>query len=227
MRTLRIARLCTLVPALLLCLPVLGYGQDLSAVASAKAEWIEYVSREDMFTINFPAQPKVDDIQWKTEFNLTIPGHVHHYDTADSHYSVTAVDYSNVQQIHADRVRGCTLYPDQCGNPYVAELRGAMEYAAWQFLKRDGKVTYFAYGNTDRIEGRRLQLTNADGSRTFAQILMHENHLYIFEATVPKSAPSPALFQQSVGFIDADGKRVRYNSIYSNAYPPPTRVQYQ
>ena len=90
------------------------------------------------------------------------------------------------------------MYPDQCGNPYVAELRGAMEYAAWQFLKREAKVTYYAYGNTDRVEGRRLQLTNADGSRTFAQIHMRENHLYIFEATVPKGAPSPALFQQSV-----------------------------
>lgn len=200
----------------------------LMSGAGRAQEWIEYVSRADMFTINFPGQPKVDDIQWKTEYGLTIPGHVHHYDTADSHYLVTAIDYSNVQAMHAERVKGCTGYPDTCGNPYVAELRGAMEYAAWSFLKRDGvKVTYYAYGNTDRVEGRRLQLTNADGSRTFAQMLMHQNHLYIFEATVPKAAPSPALFQQSVGFIDANGGRVRYNSIYSNAYPAPTRVQYQ
>ena len=216
MKNLRVARLSLLVPALLLFLPGVGLGQ----------EWIEYVSREDMFTINFPGQPKVEDIQWKTEFGLIIPGHVHRYDTGDSHYLVTVVDYSNVEKLHADRVRGCTLYPDQCNNPYVAELRGAMEYAVWQFLKRDAKVTYYAYGNTDRVEGRRLQLTNADGSRTFAQIHMRENHLYVFEATVPKGAPSPALFQQSVGFVDANGTRVRYNSIYSNAYPPPTRVQY-
>jgi hypothetical protein len=179
-----------------------------------------------MFTVNFPGQPTVQDINWETEYRITIPGHVHRYDDGQSHYSVTVVDYSNVQKIHADRVKGCTLYPDQCGNPYVAELRGAMEYAAWSFLKRDAKVTYYAYGNTDRIEGRRLQLTNADGSRTFAQIHMHENRLYIFEATVPKGAPSPALFQQSAGFLDKNGGRVRYNSIYSNAYPAPTRVQY-
>jgi len=66
-------------------------------------------------------------------------------------------------------------------------------------------VTYYAYGNTERIEGRRLQLTNTDGSRTFGEIHMHENRLYIFEATVPKGAPSPELFQQSVGFIDKNG----------------------
>jgi hypothetical protein len=55
---------------------------------------------------------------------------------------------------------------------------------------------------------------------------MHENRLYIFEATVPKGAPSPALFQQSAGFLDRNGVRVRYDAVYSNAYPAPTRVQY-
>src|ERR1051325_8463454 len=44
---------------------------------------------------------------------------------------------------------------------------------------------------------------------TFAEIHMLENRLYIFEATVPKGARSPALFQQSVGFVDKDGVHVR------------------
>jgi hypothetical protein len=214
MRPLRC--LHVLVPTVFLFMSAVGHAQ----------EWIEYASRSDMFTVNFPGQPDVRDINWETEYRITIPGHVHRYDDGQSHYSVTVVDYSNVQKIHADRVKGCTGYPDTCGNPYVAELRGAMEYAAWSFLKRDAKVTYYAYGNTDRIEGRRLQLSNADGSRTFAQIHMHENRLYIFEATVPKGAPSPALFQQSAGFLDKNGGRVRYDTVYSNAYPAPTRVQY-
>ena len=215
MRTLGVARLF-LVPIVLFLLPGVGRGQ----------EWIEYVSRDDLFTVNFPAQPTVSTVDWKTEYGLTLPAHIHRYDTANSHYLVTVVNYSDVQKIHADRLRGCTLYPDQCNNPSEGELRGAMEYAAWQFLKRDAKVTYYAYGNTERIEGRRLQLSNADGSRTFGEIHMHENRLYIFEATVPKGAPSPELFQQSVGFIDSNGVRVRYTGLYSNAYPPPTRVPY-
>jgi hypothetical protein len=216
MRTLGVARLFLLVPIVLFLLPGVGRGQ----------EWIEYVSRDDLFTVNFPAQPTVSTVDWKTEYGLTLPAHIHRYDTANNHYLVTVVNYSDVQKIHADRLRGCTLYPDQCNNPSEGELRGAMEYAAWQFLKRDAKVTYYAYGNTERIEGRRLQLTNADGSRTFGEIHMHENRLYIFEATVPKGAPSPELFQQSVGFIDSNGVRVRYNGLYSNAYPAPTRVPY-
>ena len=82
-------------------------------------------------------------------------------------------------------------------NPFVGELRGALDYAAWGFLQRDAKVTHYAYYNTDRVEGRRIQLTNADKSLTFAAIHMHENRLYILEGTAPAGSPPPALFQQS------------------------------
>src|SRR5262245_45530980 len=198
----------------------------LFSTAGAAQEWVEYASRTDMFTVNFPGQPTVEDIKWETEYRITIPGHVHKYDAKGEQYSVTVVDYSDVQKIHADRVKGCTGYPDTCGNPYVAELRGAIDYAAWTFIKRDAKVTYFAYGNTDRIEGRRIQLTNPDRSQTFVAIHMHENRLYSREGTVPAGIPPPALFQQSLGFLDKNGVRVRYDTVYSNAYPAPTRVQY-
>jgi hypothetical protein len=56
---------------------------------------------------------------------------------------------------------------------------------------------------------------------------MHENRLYILEGTVPKGAPAPGLFQQSLQFLDKEGKRVRYQSIYTNGFPPPPRTQYK
>jgi hypothetical protein len=55
---------------------------------------------------------------------------------------------------------------------------------------------------------------------------MHENRLYILEGTVPAGAPPPGLFQQSLGFLDEKGVRVRYEAVYANGYPPPPRVQY-
>jgi hypothetical protein len=189
----------------------------------AAQEWIEYYSRADFFLVNFPGQPTVQDIKWHTEFGLDLPGHAHVYQEGSSRYSVTVVDYGSVQQIHAARVKGCTAYPDMCTNPYVAELKGALDYAASTFILRDGKVTYYAYANSDRIEGRRVQLTNPDRSRTFVAIYMHENRLFILEATVPANAPPPALFQQSMGFLDKDGVRVRYSTTYVNGFPPPTR----
>jgi hypothetical protein len=136
---------------------------------------------------------------------------------------VTVVDYNDVMKIQGDKVKGCTLYPDQCNNEGQNELRGALDYAVWNFLKRDAKVTYYGYANSDRIEGRRVQLTNPDKSKTFAAIYMHENRVYITEATVPGNAPPPALFYQSMGFLDKDGVRIRYKTLYSNTYPPPER----
>ena len=97
-------------------------------------------------------------------------------------------------------------------------------WATFHLLQRDAKVTFYAWYNADLVEGHQLQLTNADGTRTFAAIHMHENRLYIVEGTVPKGAPQPALFQQSLGFIDKEGKRIRYTTTYSNAYPAPPRL---
>ena len=132
--------------------------------------------------------------------------------------------------MHAQRLEGCLgvsrSEANKCNNPWINELRGALDYAASDFVQRDAEVTHYAYYNAERVEGRRIQLTNADQSRTFAAIHMHENRLYIFEGTVPRGAPPPGLFQQSVGFIDAEGIRVRYEAIYDNMYPPPPRVQY-
>jgi len=56
---------------------------------------------------------------------------------------------------------------------------------------------------------------------------MHENRLYILEGTVPANAPPPGLFQQSLQFLDKDGNRIRYQSIYSNGFPAPPATRYQ
>ncbi|MGH9254724.1 MAG: hypothetical protein ACRD3C_09150 [Vicinamibacterales bacterium] len=198
----------------------------LSGPAFAQ-EWIEYVSRADLFTVNFPTEPAVRDITYPTEYGITIPGRVYSSQEGPNRYSVTVIDYSNTQKIHAERLTNCQKYPNLCNNPWVGELRGAMDHAAYKFIQRDAKVTHYAYYNSDRVEGRRMQLAYADGSQTFAAIHMHQNRLYMLEGTVSAGSPPPGLFQQSLGFVDANGIRVRYESIYSNMYPPPPRVQYQ
>ena len=61
-------------------------------------EWIEYASRADFFSVNFPGQPKVQDITYPTEYGITLPGRVHSSDAGpNNRYSVTVVDYANVQ----------------------------------------------------------------------------------------------------------------------------------
>jgi len=96
--------------------------------------------------------------------------------------------------------------------------RGALLYATFKLLQRDAKLTDLAWEWQDMVEGHNIQLTNADGSRTFAYVSMHANRLYILEGTVPKGAPVPGLFQQSLGYVDKDGNGIRYQIIYSNSY---------
>jgi hypothetical protein len=203
-------------------------------------EWIEYTSRVDRFSVNFPSEPKVQDIQYKTFMDGVFPARIYgvevppsRYYAGTSRYSVTVVDYTDAERIHTERAKTCN--PDaqttcvgniaqQGAGAWKYDVRGAMDWASEQFLKRDAKVTLFVWAVIDLIEGRQIHLTNADRSRTFAGIHMHENRLYIFEATVPPGAPEPLIFHQSPRFLDADGRNVRYATIYTNGFPAPPRV---
>ena len=72
------------------------------------------------------------------------------------------------------------------------------------------------------VQGQELQLTNnADQSRTWAAIYMHVDRLIIVEATVPRNYPPPALFTQSLGWLDPSGRGIRYSTIYVNAPDVP------
>ncbi len=37
-------------------------------------EWIQYASKADLFGVNFPSEPKVQDITYTTEFGISLPG---------------------------------------------------------------------------------------------------------------------------------------------------------
>jgi hypothetical protein len=201
----------------------------LLAGHSFAQEWATYTNRADSFNVNFPGEPKVQDTTYKTEYNITLPARVYSVTNGQSRYSLTVVDYSTAEKRHADRVKTCQAQlgdVDACVAVFQSrtDLRGAILFATWAFLQRDAKVTTLTYTYADLVEGHQLQLTNKDGSRTFAAIHMHENRLYIQEGTVPEGSPPPGLFQQSLQFLDKDGNKIRYQNIYSNGFPAPPRA---
>jgi len=193
-------------------------------------EWIEFASREDRFTCNFPVQPTITQTTYRSERGADLPARVYRAAQGQSRYSVTVVDYTQVQRILTEKAKSCPAGAEPClGSPgdeghWKADLRGAIVFATWQMMKRDTKVTSFVWNFVDLVEGHQLQLTNADKSRTFAGIYMHENKLYFIEGTVPPGYPEPGLFQQSLGWLDENGVGLRYQTYYSNGYPTPARV---
>jgi len=190
-------------------------------------EWIEFASREDRFTCNFPTQPEITESIYRSQHEADLPARIYSATQGQSRYSVTVVDYNQAQRILTAKAKSCPAGAETClGAPgdeghWKADIRGALDYATWQLLKRDAKLTLFVWGVVDLVEGRQLQLTNADKSRTFAGIYMHENRLYIIEGTVPAGYPEPGLFQQSLGWLDENGVSIRYQTYYSNGFPPP------
>jgi len=214
-------RMC-LIAAVMLFVSSTGFSQEFSPFAS----------KTDMFAAAFPGEPRMESTTWKTEYGLSLPERVYSVDNRRGRYSATVIDYKDVEKLHEARVEQCKKdggEGDLCNNPWRSEVAGSIVYASWQFFQRNAKVTDYAWYVSDLIEGNRLQLTNADGSRTFAAIHRHNTRLYIFEATVPKGAPAPGLFQQSLQFLDEDGKVVRYRTYYTTGHsdewkfptPPP------
>jgi len=210
--------------------PVIATTFVLSISAYLFAQDVEFASREDRFTCVFPSQPKVTETTYQAQHEVLLPTRVYTSSQGQSRYSMTVVDYNQAQRLLTEKAKSCPVGAEPClGGPgdeghWRSDIRGALDWATWQIMKRDAKVTSFVWAAMDGVEGRQLHLTNPDKSRTFVGIFMHENKLYISEGTVPPGYPEPALFQQSLGWLDENGIGLRYRSTYSNNYPPPPRV---
>tara|TARA_B100000029_G_scaffold516770_1_gene633929 strand:- start:3758 stop:4423 length:666 start_codon:yes stop_codon:yes gene_type:complete len=171
--------------------------------------WIEFVDDIDSFGVNFPGQPEIEEFSYISEFNAVFPGRTYTAEAGNNHYSVTVVDFSDAARIHESMDR---TEAGSGPSNWLYDQRASVARAARQFREREGEVTYDAWSHIDRVEGLQLQLSNSDGSRTFAGIYLNGNvdRLYVLEATVDARSPSPGLFQQSLHFLDDGGERIRY-----------------
>ncbi len=194
---------------------------SLAVAQSGGGEWTDYVNKDDRFTLNAPGAPQVRDITWPSEYGMTFPGRVYSFQRGQERYSITVIDYTD-----AERQYAALPHPPSFRQSiyWQIDIMASIQYAATKlYRQRPGaKVTYDAWHYINLVEGHQLNLTNADGTRTFASIYLHENRLYILDGTVPANGPEPGLFTQSLGFLDAEGKNVRYSQIYSNRLPPVT-----
>ena len=203
-------RVQLVIAALLLLLPVSSIAQE---------EWMEFVSTEDRFSIPFPGKPTVQTITWPSEYGAVFPGRVYSVQQGGSRYSVTVIDYTDTVAIHAKIAKAQSF---QQGVYAQIDVQASIQYAATKLYRnRPGaKVTYDAWHYINLIEGHQLQLTTADGTKTYVSIYLHENRLYIVDATVPANSPAQGIFQQNLEMLDEKGGGVRYNEIYSNRPPP-------
>jgi len=178
-------RFVSLIPAAVaVCLSSAVYAQG----------WSEYLNREEFFTVNFPGDPTVTEIPYKTEKGTALKAKVF---TARApagsitagRYAMTVVDYSSAQ----------------------AELGTAIAEAAKTYRAK-GTPKYDDTGNVDRIKTQRQTMETPNMTYLMTEILVHGTRLYIVEAETAMDVPPPAQFQASVQILDEKGDRIRYEN---------------
>jgi hypothetical protein len=192
-------------------------------------EYVEYVSREDRFTVTFPVQPTVTQTTYKSQFGADLPARIYRAESASGRFILTVADYSNIEAILTEKAKSCPPGAETCrgggsstgAGYWRADLAGAVIYATWQFAQRDAKLTYLGWTNVDLVGGHMLSLTNSDKSHTSAAVFMHDNKLYILEGTARPGYPAPDFFQQSIGWLDENGNGIRYQTLYHHVFPKP------
>jgi hypothetical protein len=209
--------------AVLLAAPVASSAQDA---------FVEFASRDDRFSITFPGTPAISETTWTSEYGAVLPARVYSVSNRTGRHTVTVVDYNPVERVLLEKAKGCTSGAETCqgiadtGIGYWKnDIRGAVTYAIRGLLQRDVTVTHLTWNFMDMVAGQELQLTHrGDGARTFASAYMHANRLVVTESTVPKGGPPP-LILQTLGWLDEQGRPIRYQYVYYNepdpAVPPP------
>ena len=222
--------ICAVICALLVFLP---------AGAALGQDFVEFTSVEDGFRIAFPGRPQVQNTTYTSQYGYPLPAKVYSVTSGPQRFSVTVVDFRGIQQQAIAKT--CPKGPDTCQRRALTavigegewrnDVRGAMLYALNTLINRGAKITNITGDWQDLVEGMMVQLTNADQSRTFASISMHDNRLYIVEGTAPvRGYPPPIAFQQNFAVVDSQGNSIRYQRMYSNAYhglgeyPVPSRA---
>jgi hypothetical protein len=162
----------------------------LATAASAQV-WEEFVNREDFFQVNFPGEPQVNQIQYKTVKGTMLPAKVFTATapagsiTAGT-YRVTVVDYNTAQ----------------------GELGDAIEQARQAILAK-GTAKYDGRENLDMHRSWRVTVDTAN-SRILGEILIAANNrVYIVEGETSLDVPPAAQFQASLQILNNEGVRIR------------------
>lgn len=192
----------------------------LTAQASfaQQKEWIEYKNLDDHFALNTPGQPTVEKTTWVSEYDSKFPETIYRWTEGPNRYSVSVVDYSDSEAIYT-----ANHHTDDFSAPayWQIDILGSIQWAASQLyrLKPGVKVTFDNFHYINLVTGQQLTVINPDMTRSYVAIYLHENRLYILDATVARNAPAPIAFQQSLEFLDNEGKSVRYRTYYFDRLP--------
>jgi hypothetical protein len=178
---MRFARLIPAALALVFTVPAYAQG------------WDEFTDREQHFTVNFPGDPKVESISYKTEKGTALPAKVYAAkDARGGEYKITVVNYGT-----------------------SAEAATAIAEAA-KAERAKGDVKYDGLEHQNNMKSQRVSVAMTNGRFLLAEALMDHGRLFIMEADTPPKMPPPSQFQASLQVLDDNGVAIRYKNPESN-----------
>ena len=176
----------------------------LSIASPALAQnWFLYESEEDNFTVNFPSDPVIEASTYSLPSGRETSARVYTVMDDAGTYIVTVVDYEGIS---------------------AEETATSIEDAADKFREGDGEVTLDEFGYFEGADSQIMQISNPDGTRSYV-VVAHLPaasgliKLYILEGRAPPDAVVSGVFQQSLGWVDSYGTRIRYQrDVEGNRY---------
>src|SRR5688500_19243821 len=113
-------------------------------------EWVEFVSRDDGFRVNFPGSPAVTTTTFTSEYGAALPARVYSVTRGGRKFSMTVVDYRPIEKLLTERAKQCPPFADErctglgagatVGDGYCRDdIRAALVWASWQIMQRDAK----------------------------------------------------------------------------------------
>ena len=162
----------------------------LSSAASAQV-WEEYVNRENFFQVNFPGEPTMTEMPYRTTKGTNLTARVFTArapagSVTEGTYKVTVIDYSSAQNDLGDAI-------EQARQAMLA--KGAVKYDGREALDMHRSWRITVETPTSRILGEILIAAN--------------NRVYIVEGETPIALPPPAQFQASIQVLNDEGVRIR------------------
>jgi hypothetical protein len=175
----------------------------LTASPALAQAWFLYESEEDNFTVNFPSDPVIDATTYRLPSGQEASARVYTVKDDAGTYKVTVVDYEGIS---------------------AEETASSIEDAANKFRERGGEVTLDEFGYFEGADSQIMQISNPDGTRSYV-VIAHLPpasgliKLYILEGISPPGSVVAGVFQQSLGWVDSYGTRIRYQrDVEGNRY---------
>jgi hypothetical protein len=155
------------------------------ASPAAAQQWIFFEDRVWGFSINFPAQPSSEAIEYQTYFEQTVPARRYFVESGGGRYELVVVYFSQ----------------------FPTDAHTAISHAS-EAIRAKGIATYYAFDSLDGVPGQMISVTQEDGRLIQAGVYFIDQRLYIAEGSVAPGTPVPSQFSQSISVVDPEGEPI-------------------